>query len=1016
MASDGYSASSVSEQQPLTSPSATEEKASTNAPIKEDGDGNGSNGGSGEGAKGSKVSRKRTKTGCLTCRKRRIKCGEERPTCNNCIKSKRVCEGYNQRVVFKDGMHGLFPPRGMGGTLPGRFPQPYIQPAPPGPARPLAPASALPVYRSDEAITPLDRSLPPHLRQHYAERAQHASAYDGVRHLNVQVPLGALGRSADYYQEPLTSPQYADHQYSAERYGQPQQTPISATASHFGLQAAPCSANAEPSSATSVFGAQPYPQTPHSYSAVPQRSQPSGSTTYSPTSSSTSTTTPESSVGGLSSQIPLDYSNLEFSSLGMMPPEEPEFDYDHESEDEMDSSESDTEDISTVLEPFSQHLDEHSRISFRSFLPEPGVLSTYEPNQLSSPLMNPTTAKIFCHFVYVLGPSMSLFERHPPNPHIAFTPGAGLHGPQNVWSYTIPILSLSHPPLLHAILALSSLHISKLTSASSQPSLLHYHIALRRLGKAIASDKHRGHVATLAATLMLAYYETMAAEHDKWSSHIHGAKQLLKEIDFDRVTKRVELMDDDELNGGLPPQPHGQYTKEPSLLAKRKMRRQMIADDDHDDSLKSYLMGNKGRRGSPPKAKNRNAERPFSKKELEHLRLQADMFWWYAKMDCYQSLLSGCPLVLDYVHWDQCPPRARIGTLGATHGSSDHYFLLLGRLCDFQVRDLKRKRAVLCANGGQWIPPPSMGGPSRGARRASHVPPPPPYGAGPSLDGVPFGMIPLPTGPPLLPRAFQTGGQRHANHHHVPEPLSETEDLDALTLEAEQEWNDIAAAFNVLQESLGPDFAPLGLDYSALGGSTTPFGSPIYYKTYSIASLQMLYNMAMLVLHRCHPAMPPIAMMATRIAAPKTAHYAVNIARILAGLVPTDKTAQINPALGASLIESTMPIFFAAVQYQSGEERRWVVSKLREVNRLTGWATASRILLGCQRAWEKMAEFGGERWERDEGVDEEIGMMREYQSYAEEVKGGNEQGGFLWKIAGRRTVDAAGVLGAREEW
>src|ERR1700761_1986558 len=48
-----------------------------------------------------KISRKRTKTGCLTCRKRRIKCGEERPVCRNCIKSKRNCEGYNPRVVFK---------------------------------------------------------------------------------------------------------------------------------------------------------------------------------------------------------------------------------------------------------------------------------------------------------------------------------------------------------------------------------------------------------------------------------------------------------------------------------------------------------------------------------------------------------------------------------------------------------------------------------------------------------------------------------------------------------------------------------------------------------------------------------------------------------------------------------------------------------------------------------------------------------------------------------------------------
>lgn len=38
----------------------------------------------------------------LACRKRRIKCGEERPTCQNCIKSKRKCEGYVQKLTFKD--------------------------------------------------------------------------------------------------------------------------------------------------------------------------------------------------------------------------------------------------------------------------------------------------------------------------------------------------------------------------------------------------------------------------------------------------------------------------------------------------------------------------------------------------------------------------------------------------------------------------------------------------------------------------------------------------------------------------------------------------------------------------------------------------------------------------------------------------------------------------------------------------------------------------------------------------
>jgi hypothetical protein len=46
--------------------------------------------------------KRRTKTGCLTCRKRRIKCDEARPTCKNCHKSRRDCAGYEP--VFKAGV------------------------------------------------------------------------------------------------------------------------------------------------------------------------------------------------------------------------------------------------------------------------------------------------------------------------------------------------------------------------------------------------------------------------------------------------------------------------------------------------------------------------------------------------------------------------------------------------------------------------------------------------------------------------------------------------------------------------------------------------------------------------------------------------------------------------------------------------------------------------------------------------------------------------------------------------
>jgi hypothetical protein len=342
---------------------------------------------------------------------------------------------------------------------------------------------------------------------------------------------------------------------------------------------------------------------------------------------------------------------------------------------------------------------------------------------------------------------------------------------------------------------------------------------------------------------------------------------------------------------------------------------------------------------------------------------------------------------------------------------------------------------VIRANGGQWIPPPEMGGPPRGHRGPppgmppQGMPPQSPYGPPPqrpNLETMQFGMIPLPSRAPQYPRAFQSNLPPHERtpNHGIPEPLSPSEDLDAFYSEAEAEWAEIAQAFTVLQESLGAEYQPLGIDYMT-PASSTPFGPAIYYRTYSIATLQMLYNMAMLVLHRCHPSMPPIAMMATNIQKRKTHPYAINIARIVAGLVPTDTSSQINPALGASLIEATMPMFFAAVQYDQDDQRDWIVRKLREINRLTGWATASRILLGCQRAWEKAAEMrAGPAYVRPP-FEEEEGMFYEYQEYyvnlqngavAADAEAGGENGRFLWRQAGRRTVDAAGILGERDEY
>jgi hypothetical protein len=64
----------------------------------------------------------------------------------------------------------------------------------------------------------------------------------------------------------------------------------------------------------------------------------------------------------------------------------------------------------------------------------PNMLSTYVPSSQASPLRDTTTARIFSHFINVVGPSISMFERHPANPSILFQ-GQPVHeSQQHLWT------------------------------------------------------------------------------------------------------------------------------------------------------------------------------------------------------------------------------------------------------------------------------------------------------------------------------------------------------------------------------------------------------------------------------------------------------------------------------------------------------------------------------------------------------------------------------------------------------
>src|SRR5208282_5477073 len=43
----------------------------------------------------------RTRTGCQTCRDRKVKCGEEKPSCLNCQRTNHICPGYAPATLFK---------------------------------------------------------------------------------------------------------------------------------------------------------------------------------------------------------------------------------------------------------------------------------------------------------------------------------------------------------------------------------------------------------------------------------------------------------------------------------------------------------------------------------------------------------------------------------------------------------------------------------------------------------------------------------------------------------------------------------------------------------------------------------------------------------------------------------------------------------------------------------------------------------------------------------------------------
>ena len=203
-------------------------------------------------------------------------------------------------------MHSMYQPRPLGAPHQ-RFAQPYpgLQPAPQTSQRPIAPAP--PAYPLDEPITPLDQSPPPHLRAHYAERAQNPASF-AHPHINVQVPLDPRVLEP---MPPACSLSGGDEypQFQQSMHERHQMAPTPATAPSFALQPGSRRPSHSAPDSTSLFGPSPYQQlpVPQQYDTAIPAPQPIYSPIHAPTPTALSPSSTSSNNCPLSIPLGAEY-------------------------------------------------------------------------------------------------------------------------------------------------------------------------------------------------------------------------------------------------------------------------------------------------------------------------------------------------------------------------------------------------------------------------------------------------------------------------------------------------------------------------------------------------------------------------------------------------------------------------------------------------------------------------------------------------------------------------------------
>ena len=268
-----------------------------------------------------------------------------------------------------------------------------------------------------------------------------------------------------------------------------------------------------------------------------------------------------------------------------------------------------------------------------------GVLAHYKPEEAANPLRNSYTGRVFAHFISVTGPSLSIYERQFRNTSLLFSEGRVPFSQQGLWTYTMPLAAMRHQGLLHSMLALASLHIARLTGASPTPSMQHYAWAIKRIHNCVGDEKKRFKLTTIAATMLLGFYEIMTADHMKWNAHLAGSKQLFVDTDFSTMSKQFRRLK-------IEREERRRQSKRRQSTSSRIREQDGILDQIHDvdERMISELAGREVRYDSHGQIMTPKNTIP-APLDLSKFEILKDLYWWYLKQDVYQSIVSGNPLL-----------------------------------------------------------------------------------------------------------------------------------------------------------------------------------------------------------------------------------------------------------------------------------------------------------------------------------------------------------------------------------